>query len=335
MVTRVAILYAIGFVIWRLLVASPLAARWWPLQVSDLVAVWLLLPVPVLLLLGLRWPSIWLVLALSVPLLWFGQEYGVQFVPQTATRANASVGDDSLRVMTLNTWTNSDRDGAFATAVRDWQPDVIALQEIGPTFKVELDNLADEWPYQVRTTVRSASRVALLSKFPILSQEADNERSGCHCLHVTLDRHGTEIEVILVHIRAPSLGVRNRRADPLQVHGFDASEQDASYAALVSQVRESDKPLIVLGDFNTTERQVGYNLMYSAGLRNAHQEAGRGFGFTYPAGFSRAKWLPVPIIRIDHVFYDEHWQATQTSTHPLMGSDHEALLVDLRWVGRE
>lgn len=335
MVAGVAVSYAIGFVIWRLLVASPLMTRWWPIQVSELVAVWLLLPVPVLILLGLRWPSIWLVLALSIPLVWFGREYGPLFVPQTTTRANASIEDDSLRVMTLNTWTNSDRSGRFAVAVREWQPDIIALQEVGPTFKYELDKLADEWPYQIRTTVRSTTRVALLSKFPILGQNADNEIGGCHCLQVTLERHGTEIEVILVHIRAPSLGIRNRRAKPLQVRGFDASAQESSYIALLSQISKSDKPLIVLGDFNTTERQQGYRLMYSAGLRNAHQEVGRGFGFTYPAAFSRVKWLPLPVIRIDHVFYYKHWHATQTSTSPLMGSDHEALLVDLRWVGGE
>ncbi len=323
--------YTVVFVVWRLIVASPLAPLGiWP--VTEVFAVWALIPLPFMLVAGLMWRSRWTWSALLIPLLWFGGEYGALFVPEMAERAKASVEERSLRVMTLNTWKQNEQFGEFAATVEQWQPDLIALEEVGPGLALDLEQLSATWPYQVQVSIRSATRVALLSKFPILSQEADADFLGCHCAQLVVEWHGQRVRVIVVHVRAPRIFV-DGGWQTLPIQTFDTSAQAKSYAKLLPLIQESREPLLVLGDFNTTERQAGYKLLYEAGLKDAHEEAGWGLGMTYPAPFIRPSWLPFPVIRIDHVFYDGAWQATRTWTEPLMGSDHQAVFADLRWFG--
>lgn len=121
----------------------------------------------------------------------------------------------------------------------------------------------------------------------------------------------------------------------MPVKGFDASNQALAFEKLLALVQASREPVIVLGDFNTTERQAGYELMVEAGLKNAHEEVGWGLGLTFPAPFVMFDWLPFSLIRIDHVYFDSAWRAIETWTTTLMGSDHQAVIADLRWVGNK
>ena len=331
--TTAAIGYVLGFILWRILVASPLYIKWWPLQVSEVFGLWLLAPLPFLLIAGIIWRSRGSWLALALPLLWFGSQYGGLFLPDLTPRAWASGETSSLRSMTLNTWTQRDGDGDLAAALQEWQPDIIALQEVGALLPLDLAALSDEWPYQVHANIRVLTTVAFVSKVPILDVDADNLWDGCHCMQVVIDWQGRAIRVFVVHIRSPRLGATNYRWQPLHMRRFDTSEQEEAYAALLPLIEASREPVIVLGDFNTTEREAGYHKMIDAGLKNAHAEVGWGPGFTYPAPHSHLDWLPSSIIRIDHIFYDKAWRATQTWTTPLMGSDHQTLVADLQWIG--
>jgi vancomycin resistance protein VanJ len=331
LVPAIAVLYGICFVVWRLLVASPLMIRWWPLQVSEIFAVWALAPVPFLLVAGLVWRSRWLWLSLLVPLIWFGSEYGSLFLPSYPPAARASVEGKMLRVMTLNTWHESDSDGEFAEFVKQQQPDLIALQEVGSYFNLELKDLSDEWPYQMHTMAGPHDNIVLLSKFPIVSEESDREWRGCFCAQAVIDWHGRAVRIVVVHIWSPYYDVDTNGLVP-QVTDFTAAHQKVTYDALLMRMQASREPLIVLGDFNTTERQPGYAQLYAVGLEDAHAAVGWGLGHTYPAPYSEFAWLPVSLIRIDHIFYDLSWRAKDVWTQPLMGSDHQSVIADLQFV---
>src|SRR5262245_23519716 len=98
-----AVGYAICFVLWRLLVDSSLYAKWWPLQISDIFALLALAPLPCLILAGVIWRSRLLWLALLIPSVWFGYNYGQLLVPPIASVAKAKSDQDSLRLLTFNT----------------------------------------------------------------------------------------------------------------------------------------------------------------------------------------------------------------------------------------
>jgi len=74
-------------------------------------------------------------------------------------------------------------------------------------------------------------------------------------------------------------------------------------------------PLILGGDFNTSVQSQTYRLVNQY-LNNAQWEAGCGFGFTYPSQAFRWKGIaPMPaIIRIDHIFYRNHFIARGART---------------------
>jgi vancomycin resistance protein VanJ len=327
-----AVFYGAAFVAWQLLLLSPLHDRWWQLQVSEIFTLWFFVPLPLLLLAGLVWRSRWLWMGILIPLIWFGINYGGLFLPTVSAVVRASAVETPLRVMTINSWYKEDRDDDFAKTVEVWLPDVIAVQEVSPRFKDKLEMLALTWPYQVYQPSRGKGGGAILSKFPILSQKMDKEGLGCRCMQAVIDWHGETIRVISVHVHSPRIRMsRILKAIPW-VRSFDASEQSGTYAALLQEIEGSQEPVIVLGDFNTTEQQPGYRLLYASGLKDAHAEAGWGFGLTYPSP-GRFPGLNVSVIRIDHIFYDSYWRATRTWTSPLMHSDHQALVADLRLAG--
>jgi vancomycin resistance protein VanJ len=102
--------------------------------------------------------------------------------------------------------------------------------------------------------------------------------------------------------------------------------------ALVEAIAAVEGPLIAGGDFNAAEPLTTYRLV-SSYLRNAHWEAGWGFGFSYPAPPYTVEGVPVvtgPLYRIDHVFYNHYFVAGSARTLPAArGSDHLPVMAEL------
>jgi endonuclease/exonuclease/phosphatase (EEP) superfamily protein YafD len=102
------------------------------------------------------------------------------------------------------------------------------------------------------------------------------------------------------------------------------SRQYRQILALVEDIAAAEGPLIVGGDFNTTDQSETYRLVNQY-LHNAHWDAGWGFGFSFPAQRPRFKRVPIltPVIRIDHIFYSTHFFAGSARTlSDSGGSDH-------------
>jgi vancomycin resistance protein VanJ len=75
--------------------------------------------------------------------------------------------------------------------------------------------------------------------------------------------------------------------------------------------------------------------MINQQLQNAHWEAGWGFGFTFPFSRGRIRGiLPQPrMVRIDHIFYSDHFFAHSAGTLTESGgSDHLPVFAGFSWV---
>jgi endonuclease/exonuclease/phosphatase (EEP) superfamily protein YafD len=111
------------------------------------------------------------------------------------------------------------------------------------------------------------------------------------------------------------------------------SKQYRQITALTEDIAQVKTPLIVGGDFNTTEQAETYRFINQY-LSNAHWEAGWGFGFTFPAHNPRYKQIPVltPMVRIDHIFYSDHFFARSAQTLATSGgSDHLPVVATLQF----
>jgi endonuclease/exonuclease/phosphatase family metal-dependent hydrolase len=91
---------------------------------------------------------------------------------------------------------------------------------------------------------------------------------------------------------------------------------------LRSSAEQEDLPVVMAGDFNMSDRQLGYRRM-TAGLRDAITGAGWGRS-TYPFGI----YAPL-LLRIDHVFEPRDWCSAGSGTFQVPGSDHTGLEVDV------
>jgi len=104
---------------------------------------------------------------------------------------------------------------------------------------------------------------------------------------------------------------------------FDPSHRDEGIAqvrALVESMLRQGDPLILVGDFNVTEREPAY-VELTAGLRDAFMVAGSGNGNTW-----RPEWLtglPLPLLRIDYMLCSPQVRPLCLRVdRALRGSDH-------------
>jgi endonuclease/exonuclease/phosphatase (EEP) superfamily protein YafD len=84
-------------------------------------------------------------------------------------------------------------------------------------------------------------------------------------------------------------------------------------------------PVVVLGDFNTTQHSRVYEQLEADGLRSAHEDRGRGYATTWPN-----RQQPIPPIRIDQAFLSPEVECVSIEEGDGPGSDHKPLILDIR-----
>lgn len=327
----ITVFYVATFLLWRLLIATPLYETWGWLKVSEIFGHFAYAPVPLLLLGALLLRRRAATVALLIPLLWFTVEYGAFFIPRApAVHANSNV--PTLRVMTANVMRQIGFHRNIVDDLRpiaeEEQPDFIFLQEAGPRALDHLQPLATTWPYQMAGMGGGEVYLAFASKWPIVVGEVVEDWDGCYCIRMTIDWQGQLVDVLAVHVAVPDFDLDIRNGVPIVRH-FDTAPQDRIFDAILAEIAASDRPIIVAGDFNTNERQPNYARMIDAGMHNAFAATGWGLGLTFPRPSSIVDWLPIALIRIDHVFYNNAWRTERTWIGTLTASDHRYLFADL------
>jgi endonuclease/exonuclease/phosphatase family metal-dependent hydrolase len=91
------------------------------------------------------------------------------------------------------------------------------------------------------------------------------------------------------------------------------------------QIEQERRPVIVVGDFNSTPHQWAYRHI-AQGLQNAATRRLSGWAATFPA--------QRPLVRIDHILVGPAWRVVDAwvpaPTRPAI-SDHRAVVAELRW----
>jgi endonuclease/exonuclease/phosphatase family metal-dependent hydrolase len=92
-------------------------------------------------------------------------------------------------------------------------------------------------------------------------------------------------------------------------------------AALLASARRETAPVVLVGDFNSSDRGPGYRQVTTR-FRDAMRT--RWAAPTYVA----AAWRPL-LLRIDHVFVPRDWCSAQPERFAVRGSDHRGVAVDV------
>ena len=130
----------------------------------------------------------------------------------------------------------------------------------------------------------------------------------------------------------------NVHPNPVITTGWESQRELLNLVA--EDVALEKRPVLVLGDFNTTNQTDNYRLIADQ-LVDVHWAVGRGFGFTWPdlskADTPDRSW-PLrlllktgPVLGIDHIFASEHFIPQESYVVPhAYDSDHRPVVAELR-----
>ncbi|WP_063749382.1 endonuclease/exonuclease/phosphatase family protein [Amycolatopsis vancoresmycina] len=184
---------------------------------------------------------------------------------------------------------------------------VIALEELKKSEvpKYE-DALAAAYPYHsVQGTV------GVWSTFPLRDTQPVAIMPWTRALRTTVDTPKGPVAVFVAHL--PSVRVRLEA-------GFTAGGRDAAMGLLADAIaQESAARTVLVGDFNGTADDRALAPI-TRRMRAAQDEAGDGFGFTWPAA--------LPLARIDQIFV-AGVRPVAAWTLPATASDHRPVAATL------
>lgn len=339
-----------------LLILALFVMRWWPgdwlLPVrllnyfSGWVLVFLLIPLTLAIVAGRQG----LAALFAVPTLGLMVLLSPNFVP---TPAPAVAATQPLKVMSYNILYRNRNPDTIAL-IQAEQADIVILQEVVPAMLYAFESrLPEVYPDgQLYFAYEPAIAQLVVSRYPVQSL------GGFYALGRTQKTvveppHGP-IQVWNTHTRTA-----------ISQSGWQ--EQHDHLLALSEAARQVEGPLIITGDFNTTPQADNYRLM-TRYLTNAHEQMGYGLEFTYPVQGARLrnylldvqwkllkyrslrktlKWLELPrrplllrykyiplssgpVVRIDHIFYNAHFRASNAYTlADAGGSDHRPVVATL------
>lgn len=223
----------------------------------------------------------------------------------------------TLRVSAWNMLAGRNAVDRLRVGVASAEADLMSLEELN---RDAIDALTDpnfdpELKYKALPPRGSASDVGLLSVFPISKSQISSNPPLLRAL--VEPSPGKAIVVYVVH--AP-LGRFVKLGD--FIVGVDLNVRDRAMALIRARIDvdvAQNRSVIVLGDFNATEREPAYALV-SAGLRDAHLDAGTGPGLSWrPPPLTT---IPYGLLRIDYVLTTPDLAATSATVNCSVPSDH-------------
>ena len=310
--TLIAILYlvaAAGLFLSALIVDSGLAGVLRNFLITGLLASPLLF---LLMLLLRRWRIALAMVPLVVGLILL---YAPLFVPRGESGTSANAVD--LTVLTFNLGSAVDSLDSLVGIIEEADADVVALQELSVSaadyFEIAL---ADHYPHRaLHPQDNPIQGQGVLSIYPI---ESDtfwiNEELEKPLGHMRVELALDEQTVVLYNTHP---------TPPFSIEwGLNTDSHSADIEELLRRASAETLPVLLAGDFNFSNQFAEYDrILYEEGYTDAFREAGTiGFGFTYPDSGG----LPVPFMRLDYLFRDEHFQTREAHVWPRSGiSDHQ------------
>ena len=244
----------------------------------------------------------------------------------------------TLKVMTYNVMEVNSNTAWIGQTVVESGADVVGFQELQPTIANTIHgSLSELHPYQTsdgQGAESSESGNSLISRYPIQLLE-DALPGPWHSPSLVCIMEFNEETILVINLHAVQSKIGS--LDPAAIsRATQIREQQARN--LVAFAAETNLPLIVMGDFNTTDKNKDYRIITRT-LKDAWREAGWGFGHTFglrlhtfgtDRPFGLAFLLPRWLLRIDYVFYSPQWKVSDVRLGKWdQVSDHRPVITTL------
>lgn len=264
------------------------------------------LPLLIVALFSRRW-VLTLLLALSLA----GYVYWMApfFVPPDTSTVADPADPGTLRVMTVNALYGRADAESVVDLVESQHVEVLAVQELTPSFEEALANAGLDELLAHSFTVPADDSPAgsgLWASTPLT--EEDQLRGTSFAMPSALvGVGGTDVRVTVVHPHPPL---------PTEIVTWRTE-----LVELTEEVHADDAPQILAGDFNATYDHAGFRDLLGSRFSDATREWGAGPAVTWPEGSQ----VPA-LFALDHVVVEKDMPASDVVTMQVPGTDHRALL---------
>jgi endonuclease/exonuclease/phosphatase (EEP) superfamily protein YafD len=216
----------------------------------------------------------------------------------------------TLRAMLFNVHTQNGSPAEVVKLVLTEQPDFLILEEINASWLNDLAELKATYPHKVVQPRADHFGIGLWSKFPLLDvQIVEIGESAVPTIFAVAQSPQGEIQLVGTH--------------PLPPGGAEYSRlRNEQLRLLAETVAAFDRPILLLGDLNTTPWNHHFqNFLSQSGLQNS--AAGRGVQASWPSHL-----LPLRI-PLDHCLHSPSIGiANRRVGANSAGSDHFPVIVD-------
>ncbi|MFZ3597980.1 endonuclease/exonuclease/phosphatase family protein [Streptomyces sp. BH104] len=285
----------------------------------DTFLPWFGLLVPVLLAGALWRRSASAVVAVVLPaVVWAGLFGGF-----LGDKAHADASD--LTVVSHNVGADNRDPAGTARDLAASGADVLALEEITAQARGTYEKaLAEAYPHHTaQGTVGLWSKLPLAESGPVDLQQdvgplgaaksAAEKLPSNRALRATVTTGGGPVAVYVAHLGSVRVMPRG---------GFWTDSRDRNARALAEAIAAEDsRRVVLLGDLNGTMDDRAFAGLTTQ-LKSAQEQAGDGFGFSYPADF--------PVVRIDQILL-RGVTADRSWVLPATGSDHRPVAAGISW----
>lgn len=237
-------------------------------------------------------------------------------VRPSVARADPREADGRVRLVISNVLLENTEHERWLSVVRSAAPDVVIALEPDARWRAAMDPLAADLPHVAEHVLPNHYGLVVLSRLDLVDPEVrflvDRETPSVHTRVVLPDGRGLWLHAI--HPRPPE-----------PVSGTSSEARDAELLVLAREIgRAADEPRIVAGDLNDVAWSYTTKLFLRlSGLLDPRR--GRGLFATFDARKPRPLRWP-----LDHVFHSRHFTLAELRLLPPVGSDHLAVLIDLR-----
>ena len=217
-----------------------------------------------------------------------------------------------LRVVTANLYVLNPDPQAAGRALRTLRPDVLVVPELNAAGLAGLraSGLLVDLPFSVVQLADRAETVGLFSRLP-LDDVTLRSVGGRALPRATITVGSTRLRLLAEHPLPPisALEVLWRR----------------SLGDLARESQALTMPAVVAGDLNAGRDHALFRQLLDTGLRDAHDDRGRGTARTWPAA--------LPLLLLDHVLVKDgpggRIVVLSVREVELPGSDHLGVVADL------
>jgi endonuclease/exonuclease/phosphatase (EEP) superfamily protein YafD len=304
--------------------------RYVPIALLTMVGPYLFIPLLLLVPLAAVTRRKELIAGVGLGALFFLALYGHNLIPKSS-KAHA---DRTLTVMTFNALGMQGETEPAIRVIEQVDADVVVLQELTPELAQDIEaKLTHRYPFQITDPQPGVTGMGVISRLPleVNGDELDLNWVGTpQILTLSWEDH----QITLIHFHSWAFGLATFE---VLEHNFHSREAQAFVLANYARDALNVGPVIAAGDLNAVDRSDAYRTITQV-LDDSWQEAGWGFGHTFPGASGPASsrprigdWsIPQWLARIDYVFVSEELETVRAVLAPFDGvSDHRAVVVEL------